>query len=156
MRYEQGEDRISAAINGTLEVLPAVFSAILTTIVAFSLFFMLDGMLGDFFPEMGFVVIGTLIFSLIEGVLILPTHIAHSKALKGIQTTSKLKKVIEGDPTFNYRNKMEFSFSNSRWITNDEIKTINNANIIIIPKSITGLMSDITSDTKATIVVRNV
>ena len=94
-RYEKGEDRINAAINGTLEVLPAVFSAILTTIVAFSLFFMLDGMLGDFFPEMGFVVIGTLIFSLIEGVLILPTHIAHSKALKGIQPSKKLKKVID-------------------------------------------------------------
>lgn len=94
-RYEQGEDRISAAINGTLEVLPAVFSAILTTIVAFSLFFMLDGMLGDFFPEMGFVVIGTLIFSLIEGVIILPTHIAHSKALKGIQPPNRLKKIID-------------------------------------------------------------
>ena len=94
-RYEQGEDRISAAINGTLEVLPAVFSAILTTIVAFSLFFMLDGMLGDFFPEMGFVVIGTLIFSLIEGVIILPTHIAHSKALKGIQPPNKLKRIID-------------------------------------------------------------
>ena len=91
-RYEKGEDRITAAINGTLEVLPAVFSAILTTIVAFSLFFMLDGMLGDFFPEMGFVVIGTLIFSLIEGVLILPTHIAHSKALKGIQPSKSLSK----------------------------------------------------------------
>ena len=94
-RYEKGEDRITAAINGTLEVLPAVFSAILTTIVAFSLFFMLDGMLGDFFPEMGFVVIGTLIFSLIEGVLILPTHIAHSKALKGIQPSKKLKQIID-------------------------------------------------------------
>ena len=94
-RYEQGEDRITAAINGTLEVLPAVFSAILTTIVAFSLFFMLDGMLGDFFPEMGFVVIGTLIFSLIEGVIILPTHIAHSKALKGIQPPNKLKRIID-------------------------------------------------------------
>jgi hypothetical protein len=41
-------------------------------------------------------------------------------------------------------------------ITNDEIKTINNAIIIIIPKSITGLISDITSDTNATIVVRKV
>ena len=60
-RYEGGEDPYNAAINGTLEVLPAVFSAILTTIVAFSLFFMLEGMLGDFFPEMGFVVIGTIV-----------------------------------------------------------------------------------------------
>ena len=93
-RYENGEDRINAAINGTLEVLPAVFSAILTTIVAFSLFFMLEGMLGDFFPEMGFVVIGTLIFSLIEGILILPTHIAHSKALKGIKPSDRINKII--------------------------------------------------------------
>ena len=93
-RYENGEDRINAAINGTLEVLPAVFSAILTTIVAFSLFFMLEGMLGDFFPEMGFVVIGTLIFSLIEGVLILPTHIAHSKALKGIKPSDRINIII--------------------------------------------------------------
>ena len=94
-RYEKGENRINAAINGTLDVLPAVTSAILTTIVAFSLFFMLDGMLGDFFPEMGFVVIGTLIFSLIEAILILPTHIAHSNALKGIQPNKKIKKVID-------------------------------------------------------------
>ena len=94
-RYERGEDRINAAINGTLEVFPAVFSAILTTIVAFSLFFLLEGMLGDFFPEMGFVVIGTLIFSLIEGVLILPSHIAHSKALKGIKTNIKLKRITD-------------------------------------------------------------
>ena len=94
-RYEKGENRINAAINGTLEVLPAVTSAILTTIVAFSLFFMLDGMLGDFFPEMGFVVIGTLVFSLIEAIIILPTHIAHSNALKGIQPSKKIKKVID-------------------------------------------------------------
>jgi len=94
-RYEKGENRINAAINGTLEVLPAVTSAILTTIVAFSLFFMLDGMLGDFFPEMGFVVIGTLAFSLIEAIIILPSHIAHSNALKGIQSSKKINKVID-------------------------------------------------------------
>ena len=107
-RYERGEDRINAAINGTLEVLPAVFSAILTTIVAFSLFFLLEGMLGDFFPEMGFVVIGTLIFSLIEGILILPTHIAHSKALKGIQPHSKIKKII--DKTTDFLNRVKTKY----------------------------------------------
>ena len=94
-RYENGEDPYNAAINGTMEVLPAVFSAILTTIVAFSLFFMLDGMLGDFFPEMGFVVIGTLIFSLIEGAFILPAHIAHSKALKGLNPNKRIKIILD-------------------------------------------------------------
>ncbi|MBH70461.1 MAG: RND transporter [Flavobacteriales bacterium] len=105
-RYERGEDSFNAAVNGTLEVLPAVFSAILTTIVAFSLFFMLEGMLGDFFPEMGFVVIGTLIFSLIEGVIILPSHIAHSNALKGIKPNYRLRKIINKTTLFleNFKN----------------------------------------------------
>ncbi len=80
--YEKGEDATTAAINGTMEVLPAVFSAIVTTVVAFSSFFFIDGRLGDIFKEMAIVVIFSLIFSLVEGALILPAHIAHSKALK--------------------------------------------------------------------------
>ena len=32
----------------------------------------------------------------------------------------KLKKVIEGDPTFYYRNKMEFTFSPHRWVLESE------------------------------------
>ena len=89
-RYEMGEDRITAAVNGTMEVLPAVFSAIATTIVAFSTFFFIEGTLGDFFGQMAFIVIATLIFSLIEGVFILPAHIAHSKALDRDVKPSKL------------------------------------------------------------------
>ena len=89
-RYEMGEDRITAAVNGTMEVLPAVFSAIATTIVAFSTFFFIEGTLGDFFGQMAFIVIATLVFSLIEGVFILPAHIAHSKALDRDVKPSKL------------------------------------------------------------------
>jgi multidrug efflux pump subunit AcrB len=89
-RYEMGEDRITAAVNGTMEVLPAVFSAIATTIVAFSTFFFIEGTLGDFFGQMAFIVIATLLFSLIEGVFILPAHIAHSKALDRDIKPSKL------------------------------------------------------------------
>ncbi len=107
-RYENGEDPYNAAINGTMEVLPAVFSAILTTIVAFSLFFMLDGMLGDFFPEMGFVVIGTLIFSLIEGAFILPAHIAHSQALKGKEPIKMIKRIINTSTTFLDKIKIKY------------------------------------------------
>ncbi|GLR18799.1 efflux RND transporter permease subunit [Portibacter lacus] len=79
--YEDGEPAFKAALNGTMEVLPAVFSAILTTVIAFSAFFFIDGRLGDIFREMAIVVIFSLVFSLIEGALILPAHIAHSKAL---------------------------------------------------------------------------
>ena len=38
-------------------------------------------MMGEFGWQMGFVVIATLIFSLVEGAFILPAHIAHSRAL---------------------------------------------------------------------------
>jgi len=79
--YEKGKSPIRAAIDGTMEVLPPVVSAILTTIVAFSTFFFLNGRMGDFFSEVSAVVILTLTVSLIEAVIILPAHIAHSKAL---------------------------------------------------------------------------
>lgn len=89
--FERGKTPVRAAVDGTLEVLPAVFSAILTTMIVFFTFFLLEGNLGDFFSQVSFVVIASLIFSLIEGVFILPAHIAHSKALtsKG-QKKSKL------------------------------------------------------------------
>lgn len=80
--YERGESRMEATINGTLEVLPAVFAAIVTTVVAFSSFFYIEGQLGDFFGDMATVIILTLVFSLVEGALILPAHIGHSKALR--------------------------------------------------------------------------
>jgi multidrug efflux pump subunit AcrB len=81
--YEKGKNAIRAAIDGTMEVLPSVFTAVITTIIAFSTFFFLDGRMGDFFRELAFVVIATLFVSLIEAVIILPAHLAHSKALHG-------------------------------------------------------------------------
>lgn len=79
--YERGKPPLQAAIDGTMEVLSAVFSAILTTIIAFSTFFFLDGRLGKFAPDLAIVVIATLSISLVEGAFILPAHIAHSRDL---------------------------------------------------------------------------
>ncbi len=79
--HEKGVDRTEAAIRGTVDVLPAVFAAILTTVIAFSSFLFIDGQLGDFFSQMALVVIFSLTFSLVEGAIILPTHVSHSKAL---------------------------------------------------------------------------
>ena len=80
-KYEDGQSALPAAINGTMEVLPAVLASVLTTIIAFSTFFFLAGQIGEFIVEMAFVVNAALLFSLIEGILILPSHMAHSKAL---------------------------------------------------------------------------
>jgi len=43
----------------------------------------LEGGFGERFREIGFVVIATLLISLVEGIFILPGHIAHSRALRG-------------------------------------------------------------------------
>lgn len=80
--FEKGKSRIQAAIDGTLEVIPPVVSAIITTILAFSVFFFIDGRMGDFFSEVSTVVILVLVVSLFEAIIILPAHIAHSKALE--------------------------------------------------------------------------
>lgn len=80
--YEKGKSPIRAAIDGTIEVLPPVVSALLTTMIAFSTFFFLDGRMGEFFSEVSTIVILTLLVSMIEALIILPAHIAHSKALQ--------------------------------------------------------------------------
>lgn len=90
-KYEEGMPPVQAAVEGTMQVLPAVFAAIVTTIVAFGSFLFIDGRLGDFFSEMAVVVMFSLIFSLIEGVVILPTHVAHSKALSPQRTPNPVQ-----------------------------------------------------------------
>lgn len=80
--YEKGKTPIEAAIDGTMEVIPPVVSAIITTLLAFSLFLFLDSRIGEFFSEVSVIVILTLIVSLVEALIILPAHLAHSKALR--------------------------------------------------------------------------
>ena len=80
--YEKGKSPKQAAVDGTLEVLPAIVSAIVTTIIAFSTLLLLDGDVGNYFGEVAMIVILTLLISLIEALLLLPAHLANSKALK--------------------------------------------------------------------------
>lgn len=80
--YERGKSPAKAAIDGTMEVIPPIVTAILTTILAFSLFFFLDGRIGEFFAEASVIVVLTLVVSLVEALIILPAHLAHSKALQ--------------------------------------------------------------------------
>ena len=93
--YEKGKNPIRAAIDGTMEVVPPIISAISTTVLAFSLFFFLDGNIGEFFGEVATVVALTLILSLVEALIILPAHVAHSKALDRNQKLYKFNKYAE-------------------------------------------------------------
>jgi multidrug efflux pump subunit AcrB len=77
--FEQGKSPKQAALDGTLEVLPSVFSSVITTIIAFSLLFFVEGM--EMMREMAFVAIACLSFSLYEAFFMLPAHLAHKDML---------------------------------------------------------------------------
>ena len=93
--YERGASKFKAVVNGTLEVIPSILSAITTTCVAFGFFFFIDGQLGEFFSDVAFVVIAAIGFSLIEVLLFLPAHLAHIKDLSENAKPNKIKEKIE-------------------------------------------------------------
>ncbi|BDC98115.1 efflux RND transporter permease subunit [Persicobacter psychrovividus] len=90
--WQMGKTPVRAAVEGTFEVMPAVISGVITTMLAFSSFVFLDGRMGEMFSEVAVIVISILFVSLIEGLIILPAHMAHSKALKKGEKVSKWQK----------------------------------------------------------------
>ena len=77
--FERGKTAKQAALDGTMEVLPSVFSSVLTTMVAFSVLLYVEGL--EVMREMAFVVLACLAFSLIEAFIILPAHLGHKTIL---------------------------------------------------------------------------
>lgn len=78
--FEKSRNPIKAAIKGTMEVLPAVFTSVTTTIVAFSPLLLLTGGF-EFLKDMAIVVIFSLGFSLLEAFFVLPAHLSSNKVL---------------------------------------------------------------------------
>jgi multidrug efflux pump subunit AcrB len=79
---EKNAPPLKAALEGTMEMVVPVMISLTTTAVAFSMFFFLPTRAGEFFGEMGFVVVGVLIIALIESFFFLPAHLAHVRGLK--------------------------------------------------------------------------
>ena len=92
---ERGVPPMKAAVDGTMEVIAPVTTSVLTTVIAFMPFFFLDGMMGKFIWQVALVVGASLFVSLAEAFFILPSHLAHSKALDHSRPTSALRKRIE-------------------------------------------------------------
>lgn len=80
--YEKGKSPMQATIDGTMEVISSVFTSVLTTVIAFSVLMFIEGM--EQMEEMAFVVIASLLFSMIEAFLVLPSHL-NSKKLQQIE-----------------------------------------------------------------------
>lgn len=78
--FEKGKSPRLAAIDGSMEVLPAVFTSITTTMIAFAPLFFIEGNM-EILYAMGFVVVFSLVFSLVEGVFVLPGHVGNPHIL---------------------------------------------------------------------------
>ena len=89
--FERGKSPMRAALDGTSEVMNAVFTSVLTTVFAFSTLLFVGGEM-EMMEEMAFSVIACLLFSLIEAFLILPSHLASKKILK--PNDSKFRKAL--------------------------------------------------------------
>jgi multidrug efflux pump subunit AcrB len=74
-----GKSRLRAAVDGVREVVGPVTFAVLTSVIFFVPLFFIPGFMGKFFVVIPKIAILVLLFSLIESLLILPAHLAHSK-----------------------------------------------------------------------------
>jgi multidrug efflux pump subunit AcrB len=79
LRRQQGMKPLDAAIAGVKEVAVPVCFAIITTIVMYIPMLMMPGVMGKFMGVIPVVVITVLLLSLVESLLILPAHLAHSR-----------------------------------------------------------------------------
>jgi HAE1 family hydrophobic/amphiphilic exporter-1 len=77
-RHEAGEPSHSAAVSGTNQVGWPVVATVLTTIAAFMPLTLIEGRVGDLLGVLPLVVVCALSVSLIECLIILPSHMAHS------------------------------------------------------------------------------
>jgi multidrug efflux pump subunit AcrB len=73
---EAGKPATVAALLGTKEVMYPVISTILTTIAAFLPLLLMTGVFGKFMSTIPKVVVAALVASLIEALIILPSHVA--------------------------------------------------------------------------------
>ena len=89
-RFQMGEHGLRGAIAGAQEVAVPVTFAVMTSIAAFSPLLMVPGNSGKIMRLIPEIVILTLIFSLVESLLILPAHLAHARLRGRKKTTSRI------------------------------------------------------------------
>lgn len=98
LHFENGKSPMHAAVDGTMEVMPAVLTSVATTIVAFSPLLFLMGTRMEMMYHVAIVVIASLFFSLFEAFLVLPAHLASDKVLsrKSLEAKKRgIKKYFE-------------------------------------------------------------
>jgi len=96
--FEKGKPPRKAALDGSLEVLPAVLTSVSTTMVAFAPLLIIKEGGMEFMSEMAFVVIISLLFSLLEAFLVLPGHLGHGYILRAkdaVNASMKIRRTLD-------------------------------------------------------------
>ncbi len=99
VHFEEGKSPMRAAVDGTMEVLPAVLTSVVTTMVAFTPLLFMSGTRMEFMIQMAIVVIASLFFSLFEAFFVLPAHLGNKRVLnrKSLEAKTRgIKKYFEG------------------------------------------------------------
>lgn len=76
-RAERGQSGIDASILATQLVLKPLMASVFVTMIAFSPLILIEGDVQQITRSISIVVMSTLVFSLIESLIILPAHLAH-------------------------------------------------------------------------------
>lgn len=79
-RLRRGQEPLQAAIDGTHDVAAPVTFGVLTTAIAFTPLWWVDGVIGRLFAPIATVVVPVLLLSLVESKLVLPAHLAQVSA----------------------------------------------------------------------------
>ncbi len=93
-RRESGRTGMGAAVSGARRVTVPVIFAVLTTIAAFSPLFAIGGVIGKILADIPLVVVAVLFLSLVECLLILPSHLSHLPA-PGTPTRNPVTRFFE-------------------------------------------------------------
>lgn len=98
---QKGASPLDAVIKGVSEVGMPVLASVLTTIVAFIPLYNIDGMMGKFIVALPTAVIGCLVISLMECMMVLPAHLSDLKEMnQPVQKKNPILAYIEKFHTF--------------------------------------------------------
>ncbi|CAM2064607.1 Efflux RND transporter permease subunit [Sulfidibacter corallicola] len=97
---ERGYSYLEAAIQATRQVAVPVTFSILTNIAAFSPMFFVPGISGKFFRVIPIITISVFVVSLVESLLVLPSHLAHQR--KFGEGTGYIAKLRRGQQRFGH------------------------------------------------------
>lgn len=78
---QMGKTPMQAAYDGTVEVVPSVITAVLTTVAAFVPLMFVTGQMGKMLSVMPVALLSMLFVSMLEAFLILPSHMSHHDSL---------------------------------------------------------------------------